>query len=266
VSIVVVTWRARDYVMRCLESLERHVSIPYEVIVVDDGSTDGTTAAVRGGFPTVRVLPKARNQGLSAGRNSALPLVRGRHVLMLDSDTEVYAGAVETLVARLDGHPEVGLVAPRLFHPDGHIQLSCRRYPPLFRPFLRHGPYAWVNPNPASYRRHVMEDFDHERERPVVWVLGAAQMWRADLRMLIGLYDTRISSYGGEDLDWCLRVWRAGHKVLYVPQAEVMHHWQQVVREKPSIRRSIRVFRDFYYIQWKHRDLRDHPRLQEANA
>jgi N-acetylglucosaminyl-diphospho-decaprenol L-rhamnosyltransferase len=264
VSIVVVTWRARDYVLRCLASIEQHVTLPHEVIVVDDGSQDGTPEGVRKRFPAARVIAKPRNEGLVAGRNDALPLVGGRFVLMLDSDTEVRPGAVERLAEVLDRSPQVGLVGPRLVDDDGELILSCRRYPPFFIPLLRRGPYARLRPNPPIQRWHLMEDFDHATERPVVWVAGAAQMWRADLPARIGGFDRRISSYGGEDKDWCLRVWEAGLEVRYVPDAVVVHSWQHVIGGSYS-RKALRAFVDWYYLQWKHRRLRRDPRLTEAN-
>ena len=108
----------------------------------------------------------------------------------------------------------------------------------------------------------MMLDFDHASERPVVYVMGAAQMWRSDLPDRIGRYDEGVSSYGGEDLDWCLRVWRAGLQVHYVPQAEVIHEWQRVVHHsRPWDRDALRALRDFYYLLWKHRRLRRDPKL-----
>lgn len=264
-SVVVVAWRAREDLLRCLDSLERHAGLAYEVVVVDDGSGDDTPAAVRERFPRAKVLAKPRNEGLVAGRNDAYPLARGRLVMMLDADTEVTPGSIEALASVLDARPEVGLVGPKLVDTDGTLQLSCRRYPPLLIPFLRRGPYARLNPDPRSHRRHLMKDFDHSADRPVVWVSGAAQMWRADLPALIGPYDLRVSSYGGEDLDWCLRVWGAGLEVRYVPQATVVHRWQQATKRQPYGRKSFRALRDWYYLQWKHRGLRRHPRLAEAN-
>lgn len=112
----------------------------------------------------------------------------------------------------------------------------------------------------------MMADFDHASERPVVWVSGAAQMWRADLPARIGTYDTRVSSYGGEDLDWCLRVWEAGLQVRYTPQAEVLHHWQQVTNQDEFGRNARRALRDWYYLQAKHRRLRRDPILRDAIA
>jgi N-acetylglucosaminyl-diphospho-decaprenol L-rhamnosyltransferase len=217
-------------------------------------------------FPRVRLLAKPVNEGLVAGRNDAIRLVRGRYVLMVDADTVIRPGAISTLAATLRDHPGVGVVGPRLVYPDGEVQLSCRRWPGFFQPFLRRGPYARIDPNPRSHQHHLMMDFDHARERPVVWVMGAAHMWRAELPELIGPYDRRVSSYGGEDLDWCLRVWRAGLEVRYVPDAEIVHVFQRVTRRALYGRKAFRQLRDWYYLQWKHRALRRHPRLAEARA
>lgn len=266
VSVVIVAWRSRDDVLRCLTSLVRHAGVDYEAIVVDDGSGDGTPEAVAHSFPGARVLAKSANEGLVSGRNDALSMVRGRYVLMLDADTEVRAGALPRMVAELEGDPGVGLVGPKLIYPDGELQLSCRRYPGLLLPLLRRGPAARVNSDPPSHRRHLMKDFDHASARPVVWVAGAAQMWRAELPQRIGPYDRRISSYGGEDFDWCARVWAAGLEVRYVPEAEIVHVWQQVTRRAQFNRQSWRALRDYYYLQWKHRRLRRDPRLRGALA
>lgn len=263
VSVVVVAHRARDLVLACLASLEENAGIAYEAIVVDDGSADGTAETVRGEHPEARVVEKRTSEGLAAGRNSAISLVRGRRVLMLDSDTRVRPGALPAMAAVLDRSAEVGLVGPKLIYPDGRVQPSCRRWPSILIPLVRRWPLLQLFPNAAVHRRHMMLDFDHSSERNVVYVMGAAQMWRADLPGLIGRYDERVSSYGGEDLDWCLRVWRAGLEVRYAPQAEIVHEWQRVVHHRRGWDpRAIRAARDFYYLQWKHRRLRRNPALR----
>jgi GT2 family glycosyltransferase len=266
VSIVIVTWRAREHVLRCLESIAEKTDLEHEVIVVDDGSGDGTAEAIRARFPDVVLRAKTRNEGLVAGRNDALPLVRGRLVLMLDADTELRSGAISAMAAVLDSDPEIGLVGPRMVGPAGELQLTCRRYPPLLIPFMRRGPYARIDPDPGPHRWHMMKDFDHAHRRPVAWVSGAAQMWRSELAATLGPYDRRVSSYGGEDLDWCLRVWSAGQQVHYVPEAEIVHHWQAVTRNSLYGAKSFRALRDWYYLQWKHRRLRGAPALTRANA
>jgi GT2 family glycosyltransferase len=269
VSVIVVALNAREHVLRCLQSLDLCAeadTLSYETIVVDDGSTDGTAAAVRERFPNTKLILKERNEGLVAGRNAAVKVARGRFVLMLDADTEVGAGAIETLKLALERSADVGLVGPRLIYPDGRLQHSCRRFPGLTLPWWRRSPLALLDKNPRVHRHHLMQDWTHGHERPVVWLAGAAQMWRRELAQQIGPYDIRVSSYGGEDLDWCLRVWRAGLAVNYVPEAEIVHVFQQVTRQRRYGRQSARALIDYYYLQWKHRGLRHDPRLREAQA
>lgn len=267
VSIVVVAWRDRERVLACLDSIARHTTTDHEIVVVDDGSGDGTPEAVRDRFPHATVVARPTNGGLVAGRNDGLQHVTGRYVFMLDSDTEVRPQTIERLVAVLDSHPQVGLVGPRLVGEHGELQLSCRRWPPFWIPFIRRGPYPrLISDDPPVHRRHLMKDFDHASRRPVVWVSGAAQIWRRELADRLGPYDHRVSSYGGEDLDWCLRVWGAGYEVHYEPAAEVMHAWQAVTRQNLYSRKSFRALADWYYLQLKHRRLRRDPRMAEANA
>lgn len=269
VSIIVVALNAREHVLRCLQSLELTSgpdALSRETIVVDDGSTDGTAAAVRECFPNAKLIAKVRNEGLVAGRNTGVKVARGRFVLMLDADTEVRTGAVEALAMALERSADVGLVGPRLVYPDGRLQLSCRRFPALTLPWWRRSPLALLDDNPRVHRDHLMQDWSHDHERPVVWLAGAAQMWRRELAEQIGPYDVRVSSYGGEDLDWCLRVWRAGFAVHYVPEAEIVHVFQQLTRQRRYGRESARALVDYYYLQWKHRDLRQDPLLREAQA
>src|SRR4029079_14639592 len=110
----------------------------------------------------------------------------------------------------------------------------------------------------------MMFDFDHDTERPVVTLMGAAQMWRSDLPSLIGAYDETVSSYGGEDQDWCLRVWEAGLEVVYAPQSVVIHDWQRVVHHsRPWDKDVRRASRDFSFLQCKPRRLRRDPRIRE---
>lgn len=266
-SIVIVAYQACDDLLRCLASLKEHAAVDHEVVVIDDGSHDGTAAAVEVGFPAAEVVALPANGGLPAGRNAALPVVRGEKVLMLDADTIVRPGALAAMMRILDENPEVGLVGPQLLNLAGDVQLSCRRWPSWVIPLLRRGPYRrFVSDDPPLHRRHLMKDFDHARRRPVVWVSGAAQMWRADLPLRIGRYDEHVSSYGGEDLDWCLRTWAGGLEVHYAPEAQVVHVEQKMNKRQEFGRAAWRALRDWYYLQAKHRRLRTDPRLKDAQA
>jgi GT2 family glycosyltransferase len=256
VSVCVVAWNAADDLSRCLPALPAAADgLDMQVIVVDNGSTDHTRE-VLASHPQAEVIVNERNPGLTPGRNQALELVRGRHVLMLDADTIPRPGSIATMVSYLDENPRVGLVGAKLLETSGALQLSCRTFPPAALPFLRRPPLARWAEHRARINRHLMRDFDHDRPRAVDWVLGACQCTRGSLLPQLGGYDTRIFSHGGEDTDWCLRVWRTGHEVHYLPEAEVVHAYGHFTRKNPWTKQSLRALTDFYYVLWKHRDLR----------
>jgi GT2 family glycosyltransferase len=156
----------------------------------------------------------------------------------------------------LDAHPAVGLVGPRLVNPDGSLQLSCRTFPPARLPFLRRPPLSRVFEHRRTVNRHLMRDFDHATPRAVDWVMGACQCYTAAMLDAVGRYDERIFSHGGEDTDWCLRVWQAGSEVHYVPSAEVVHAYSHLSRRRPFSRPGRRAVVDYFYMQWKHRGAR----------
>src|ERR687888_2553836 len=127
VSVVVVTYNALPWVERCLESVR-----PYETIVVDHGSTDGTLELVRERFPQARLIEE-ENRGLGAGSNAGMRLASGDYFLLLNSDAWAVGDAVERLVEFADAHPEAAVVGPRLRNPDGSLQRSVRGVPTLWR-------------------------------------------------------------------------------------------------------------------------------------
>ena len=256
VSVCVVSWNGRQHLERLLPALPAAVgSLTAQVIVVDNGSTDGTAELLEG-HPEVSVIANRGNRGITRARNQALMLVTGRAVLMLDADTVPGPRSIEVMVAYLDEHPEVGLVGAQLLNPDGSVQESCRTVPPATLPFLRRPPLDRLFEHSALVDRHLMRDFDHASARAVDWVIGACQCYRASLLPDLGAYDERIFSHGGEDSDWCLRMWNAGFEVHYMPEAKVEHEYGHFTRKNPFSRQALRGLTDYYYMIWKHRDAR----------
>jgi len=142
VSIVILAHDERAELLHCLDSIERHSGpLRTETILVDNGSTDGTAAAVAEHFPSVVRIELARNEGVVA-RNHGLRRARGRMRMFIDSDARLTPGALPELVAFLEANDGVGLVGPRLVYPDGRPQLSARRFPPRTLPLLRRPPLS----------------------------------------------------------------------------------------------------------------------------
>jgi GT2 family glycosyltransferase len=220
-SIVIVSFNTRADLERCLASLfAAPPSAPHDIIVVDNASRDGSAAAVRARWPSVRVIEQERNTGFSAANNVGIRSTRGEMLLLLNSDCVVGAGAVDTLLARLAAHPTAAAAGPRLVDADGRIELS---FGPMISP-LAELRQKWTM---RLYERRVswMERriaSKTSRERYVDWVSGAALLaYRVDLEA-VGLLDERYFLYT-EDVDVCAAIRARGRRILFTPKATVTH-------------------------------------------
>jgi len=246
-SIVILTWDSRALLEPCLAALPAATApVAWEVVVVDNGSCDDT-AAFLGRRSDLVVIRNSRNRGVAPARNQGLRAARGAFVALLDVDTVAAPGALATLVTFLQGAPDVGLVGPKLVGPDGRLQYSCRRFPTLLDKIGRRLPARWGRVFAADVE---LRSWDHASARDVDYVIGACQVIRRSALDEVGLLDERIF-YGPEDVDLCLRLHRAGWRVVYVPQALVMHHEQRVTRRLLS-RLTARHVQALGYYFWKH--------------
>ena len=216
VSVVVVTFDALPWVERCLESVRGH-----EVIVVDHGSSDGTLELVRGRFPEVRVVEQ-ENRGMGGGNNAGMRVATGRYAFLLNSDAWVVGDGVERLVAFADAHPEAAVLGPRLSNTDGTVQRSARAEPTVWRLATEYAGVRKLAPGSALLNPLYLGGFDHASVREVDWLSGAALLVRRTAAGEVGLFDESFFMFS-EEVDWMTRFRRAGWKVLFYPQAEVVH-------------------------------------------
>ncbi|MDR7556003.1 MAG: glycosyltransferase family 2 protein [Armatimonadota bacterium] len=232
-SVVMVTWNSAGFLASALSALRREAaSLAIEVVVVDNGSTDGSLTVAAATLPDALVVRNPWNKGVARARNQGFAMARGRYVLFLDSDAEVMPGSLSALVAFMEAHPSVGLAGPRLVSPDGTVQCSCRRFPTLPGKLGRQLPLRLQRRLPWVVHEEML-DVDRSTSMPVDYVVGACQLIRPAVFRRAGGLDERIF-YGPEDVDFCLRVWQAGWEVWYVPQATVVHHEQRVTRRRPG--------------------------------
>lgn len=226
VSIVVVSHNHASYLAPCLDSLAPQRDTPTsEVFVVDNVSADGTVQLVRQSYPWVRLIENPRQQGFAANNNRGIRLSTGRYILLLNPDTEVLPGALARLIVYMDAEPGVGLCGPQLVYPDGKIQPSCRRFPTLASVLVRRTPLrSWLKGSSVD-RSHLMSDMDHGSRREVDWLLGACLMVRREFLQTVGLMDEGYHLYV-EDIDWAYRARQRGWRVVYYPEARILHHHQ----------------------------------------
>lgn len=223
VSVVVVSYNVRRHVLDALRSVPPGGDLQIETIVVDNASSDGSVATIREEFPETIVVEAGENRGFGAANNLGLRRARGRYVLFLNPDAELRPGALERLVAYLDARPDVGIVGPRLRHPDGTVQPSRRRFPSI-RTLLVEStvPGRWWSGWPAL-RRYYLDDVPDDDAQDVDWLVGAALLVRRDAIEALGGFDERFFLYS-EELDLARRFRLRGWRVVYDPEAEVIHH------------------------------------------
>jgi N-acetylglucosaminyl-diphospho-decaprenol L-rhamnosyltransferase len=257
VSVIVIGADVRDEVLACLESVHRHAGRQrVESIYVDNGSGDGSVAAVREQGRARHVVALPRNEGGSA-RNHGMDVARGRTRMFLDSDALLTEGALDELVGFLDAHPGVGLVGPRLVYPDGGPQPSARRVPGPYLPFLRRPPLARFAEEGSIVRHHLMEREMREapdRAREVEYVIGACQLFTARAERAAGRLDARIP-FAPEDIDWCLHIRAGGLRIAYDPAATVVHGYRRTSAQAPFSRTSAEHLYGFvvFLLKWRSR-------------
>lgn len=251
ISIVVIGQDVRHELARCLSSIKDHAGVPVDIIYVDNASRDDSVTWVRETHPDVQVIELARNE-FDTARNYGLERVRTPLTMFLDSDAALTTGALTTLADALRSDPGVVMVAPRLVYDDGSMQLSCRRYPPLLLPILRRPPLDRWFEQSRSVQRYLMADADLSRTRPVLYVIGACQLFRTEVAHELGGMDASMR-WGWSDVDWCLRMRDAGGEILYVPDATVIHSYRRLSKQRPASRDALRALGSFVGMQWKFR-------------
>jgi GT2 family glycosyltransferase len=224
VSVVIVSWNAREYLEQCLTSLSVEVCrYPMEIIVVDNASTDGSPECVESRFPHVRVVRNATNLGFAKANNIGISHSRGRYLCFINSDVKVLKDCVTHLVDYCEQQSDVGMVGPRLFGGDGELQRSCRGAPTLWNMFCRTLALDTLFPKMKVFAGYSLAYWPHEVVRPVDILSGCFWLVRKEALARVGLLDESFFMYG-EDMDWCKRFWAAGWKVVFVPTAEAIHY------------------------------------------
>jgi GT2 family glycosyltransferase len=220
-SIVIVSYNAREDLFRCLESLHAAPPrIPHDITLVDNASTDRGVEEVRTRWPGVQVLVQDRNRGFAAANNAGIRATRGDLLLLLNSDTVVPAGAIDTLVERLHAHASAAAAGPRLVGSDGRVELSFgRMMSPLNE--LRQKTIGWLYD--AGFAPTVTwVERATTGEQMVDWVSGACLLvWRAEAEAA-GLLDERYFLYT-EDVDFCAALRARGKQILFTGRAQVVH-------------------------------------------
>jgi len=231
-SISIVSYNVKRLLGLCLESIKTYtIGINYQVIVVDNGSRDGTVAMLAEKFPWVKVIANRNNQGFAAAQNKGLGMGKGRYLFSLDSDTYITEDAFTSMVRFMDQYPQAGAAGAKLLSPQGVRQYSRRRFPPSIWPVLYRGSFLKkILPPSAQVRYYEMSDVVLASETEVDWVYGGNIIFRREALEQIDLFDERFFIYC-EDIDISYRLQEHGWKRYFVPDARIFHYGQQGTKQ-----------------------------------
>jgi GT2 family glycosyltransferase len=229
-SIVILCWNDLKVISDCLRSIYSGThSTTFEVIVSDNGSTDGSIAFIREKYPQVRVIENGENLRFSKGNNVGIREARGEYVLILNPDTIIHDGALDQWIEFADRHPEAGGFGCRVLNADGSYQGCARPFPTIWREWL-----AALYLRPLGYLSDLFiadkyVRWSGETERIIDWQAGCSLMVRGTLLKQLGGFDERFYYYY-EDLDLCHQIWDADFPIVYSPKVVITHLVGQSVK------------------------------------
>ncbi len=223
VSVVVLSWNTRELTLACLGSLyAEQPRFTREVLVVDNGSDDGSADAVASEFPQVRLLRNQSNRGYAVANNQGTKSATGRYLCLLNSDTEVRSRALDLLVEYLRKHPDYGAAAPKLLNTDGSVQTACMNFPTLASALCFDSFWGSFPPGSWVQKRYCMGRFDHLHSRDVVQPPGSCFLMAREEFLDLGGLDEDLFLFFN-DVDLCKRLHDRGRPIRYVAEAEVVH-------------------------------------------
>jgi GT2 family glycosyltransferase len=223
-SIIIVTWNSEEFIGGCLESILRTADeSQLEIMVVDNFSSDKTVGVVRQFLPRVRLIENNKNLGYAQANNQGIEKSTGKYVLLLNPDTQVQADALGSMLRFMEANPKIGALGPQLLNPDGSIQPSCREFPGFSTLIWEFSGASRIFPKSNIFGRWRMGYFAFDQRREVDQPMGSCLMLRSEILKQVGLFDVTFSMFFN-DVDLCYRIKNAGWKILFFPEARVVHH------------------------------------------
>ena len=223
VSIIIVSWNTKQITCDCLKSVyEQTSNIDFEVIVVDNASSDGSIELVEEQFPQVKLIKNSENLGFAKASNIGIEAGSGKYVALVNSDIVVPGDCIKNMIEFMDRNPSVGMAGPRILNPDHSLQVSCRYFPSVWNNLCQAFGLNKVFTKTVFFSEPFMKCWAHDAERRVDVLSGCFWMIRREAINQVGLLDEDFFIYG-EDIDWCKRFHQAGWDVMFYPDAEVIH-------------------------------------------
>ena len=248
VSVIIVVWNAKKYVQECLASLHEYCrDVCYEVIIVDNASTDGTQQLVAEMFPAFKLICNSENLGFAKANNIGIAQSCGEYVCLVNSDVTFTNDCISPMVEYLDEHPNVGMLGPKMLGPEGKTaRRSTMRFPTVWNNFSRALGLDLAFRKSRLFGGLLMSDFNHQTTTPVEVLNGWFVIVRRCAIERVGPLDPRFFMYG-EDLDWCYRFRQMGEGVVFFADAEAIHYGGASSSNAP-----LRFYLEQCYANWQY--------------
>jgi GT2 family glycosyltransferase len=241
ISIIIINWNTRQLLLDCIASIVQTVrSATFDILVVDNGSTDGSIEAVARQFPDVIVIANPRNEGFARANNQAIRMMRGRYAVLLNSDTLLKEGAIDTMFSFMESHPDAAMCGPQLLYGDGSRQASTGTYPDLFSELVSRSLAQLLSRKPAAGAKR-----DANAPGTVDFIIGACMFVRKAAIDDAGMLDEDYFFFY-EEIDWCYRLTRAGWQIWHLPAVEIFHFGGQSTKDV-NLRARVESWRSRYH-------------------
>lgn len=233
-SIVIVNYNTRQLTLAALESVYSSTcSFTYEVLLVDNASSDGSVASIREYYPGVILIENSENVGFARANNQAMRIASGKYILLLNSDTVIETDTLEVMLRYMEGHPTVGASGCKILLPDGSLDRACKRgFPTPAASFYYAFGFSRFFPNKPKFNGYQLGHLSSDESYPIDCLVGAFMLVRRSVIDQVGMLDETFFMYG-EDIDWCYRIKQAGWKIYYYAETKIIHYKGASSRRRP---------------------------------
>jgi O-antigen biosynthesis protein len=251
-SIIIVNYNVKEFLQNLIYSINKAASgTDYEIIVVDNASTDGSVEFICEKFPEITLIANKENLGFSKANNQGLKIARGKYLLLLNPDTLVQENTFTGMIKFFEDNPQTGLAGCKILNPDGTLQLACRRsFPGPWTSFSKVTGLSTLFPKSRIFARYNLTYLDENQTYEVDAISGSFMMMKREVYEKVDGLDEQFFMYG-EDLDWCYRVQKAGYKVYYVHTTQIIHYKGESTR-RSSLDESKHFYNAMHLFVKKH--------------
>ncbi|MFC1612615.1 glycosyltransferase family 2 protein [Patescibacteria group bacterium] len=252
-SIIIVNWNTRQLLDNCLCSIYKETSdLVFEIFVVDNASSDKSVEMVREKYPKVKLIQNHKNLGFSVANNQAIRQAQGKYILILNSDTVILENALEKAVQIMEFQPEVGILGPKTLNENLTAQKTIRSDPALITQLILPTKMKKLFPQWKALKNYYQDNFNYEQGSCVSQLQGSFLLIRREALNKTGFFDEKFFIWF-EEVDLCLRMRKAGYKLLYSPDIKIIHYGGKSFSQINTLKKQVIFSRSLLYYFWKNK-------------